>query len=42
MLVAIEDIVDEPIDDRRLSDSLIPQEDDLVFEQRRYGSLREI
>lgn len=42
MLVAIENIVDEAIDDGGLAYCLIPQEDDLVFEQRRYGSLGEI
>jgi hypothetical protein len=38
MFVAIEDIVDEAVDDRRLADCLIAEKDDLVFKERRDGS----
>lgn len=33
MLVAVENVVDESVDDRGFTDSLIAQEDDLVLEQ---------
>ena len=42
MLVAIEDIVDEAVDDGGLSHSLISQKYNFVFKQRWYGSLGEI
>lgn len=42
MFVAIEDIVDESVDDGRLANCLISQENDLVFEQRRDRPLRQI
>lgn len=37
MFVAIENIVDEAVYDRRLADCLVTEEDDLVFEERRDG-----
>ena len=42
MLVAVEDVVDESIDDGRLADCLVSEEDDLVLQQWRDGPLREI
>lgn len=42
MLVAIEDVVNEAVDDGRLTDGLISQKDDFVFEKRRNCSFGEI
>jgi hypothetical protein len=42
MLVAVEDVVDEAVDDGGLAHCLVAQEDDLVFQQGRDRSLREI
>lgn len=42
MLVAIEDVVNEAVDDGGLTDGLISQEDDFVFEKRRNCSFGEI
>ena len=42
MFVAVEDVVDEAVDDAGLADSLVSQEDDLVFEEGRDGALRKV
>jgi hypothetical protein len=42
MLVAVEDVVDEAVDDGGLADGLVAQENYLVFEQGRDGALREV
>ena len=42
MLVAIEDVVDEPVDYRRLAHRLVPQEHDLVLQQRGNRPLRQV
>lgn len=42
MFVAIENIVDEAVDDGRLPDCLVTEKDYLVFEQWRDRSLRQI
>lgn len=42
MLVAVEDVVDETVDDRGFADGLVAQEDDLVFEEGRNGALRQV
>lgn len=42
MFVAVEDIVDESVDNGGLANCLISQEHDLVFEQRRDRPLRQI
>ena len=42
MLVAIEDVVDEAVDDGGLAHGLVAQEDDLVLEQGRNSALRQV
>lgn len=42
MLIAVEDVIDESVDDGGLPHRLIPQKDYLVFEQRRNSALREV
>lgn len=42
MLVAVEDVVDEAVNDRGLAHRLVAQEHDLVLEQRRNGALRQV
>ena len=42
MLIAIEDVVNETIDDRGLADSLIAQEYDFIFEEWGDSSLRQV
>lgn len=42
MFVAVEDIIDESVDDGGLAHSLVSQEDDLVLEQGRDSALREV
>jgi hypothetical protein len=42
MLVAVEDVVDEAVNDGGLTYCLIAQEHDFVFEEGRYGSLGQI
>jgi hypothetical protein len=42
MFVAVEDVVDEAVDDRRLPHCLISQEDDLVLQKRRNRSFGEV
>jgi len=42
VFVAVENVIDEAVNDRRLSYGLITEKDDLVFEQRRNGALRKI
>ena len=42
MFVAVEDVVDEAVDDGRFSHCLVPEEYDLVFQQRGDGSLGEV
>lgn len=42
MLVAIEDVVDEAVDDGGLADGLVAQEHDFVLEQWRDGALGQV
>ena len=42
MFVAVEDVVDEAVDDGGLADCLVAQKHDLVFEEGRYGAPGEI
>lgn len=42
MLIAVENIIDESVDDGGLAHGLISQEDDLVLEQGRDSALREV
>ena len=42
MFVAIEDVVDEAVDDGGLADSLITEKDDFVFEKRGDGALGKV
>lgn len=42
MLIAVEDIIDESVDDGRLSHSLIPQKNYLVLEKGRNSALRQV
>lgn len=42
MFVAIENVIDKAIDDRRFANGLITEEDDLVFKERRDCSFRQI
>lgn len=42
MLVAVEDVVDEPVDDGRLAHRLVAQEHDLVLQQGRDRALRQV
>lgn len=42
MLVAIENIVDEAVDDGGFAHGLVSQEDYLVFEEGRDGALRKV
>ena len=42
MLVAIEDVVDEAVDDGGLAHGLVAQEDYLVLQQRRDRALRQV
>lgn len=42
MFVAIENVINEAVNDRRLSNGLITEKDDLVFEEGRNGALGKI
>lgn len=42
MLIAIENIIDEAVDDGRLADSLIAQKHNFVLEEGRDRALREV
>lgn len=42
MLIAIEDIIDEPIDDRRLTYSLVAEEHDFVLQERWDSALSQV
>jgi hypothetical protein len=42
MFVAVEDVVDEAVDDGGLAHCLVSQEHDFVFKERGDGPLREI
>ncbi len=42
MFIAIEDVVDEAVDDGGLADCLVAEEDDLVLEEGRDGALGEV
>jgi len=42
VFIAIENVIDEAVDDRRLSNGLITQENNLVFEQGRDSALGKI
>lgn len=42
MFVAVEDVVDETVDDRGLTDCLVAEEDDLVLQKGRNGALGEV
>ena len=42
MLVAIENVVNEPVDDWRLSDCLVAQKNDLVLEKGWNAALTEV
>jgi len=42
MFIAVENIVDETVDDGGFAYCLVSEEDDLVFKEGRDGSLREI
>jgi hypothetical protein len=39
MLIAIKDVINETVDDRRLANSLVSQKDYLVLQKRRDGPL---
>ena len=42
MFVAIEDVVDEAVDDGGFPDCLIAEKDDFVFEKRGDGALEKV
>lgn len=42
MLIAIEDVINEAVDDGGFSNSLVPEEDNFIFEERRDSSLAEV